>query len=159
MVSELKTLEERIRVIEDKDAVRKVTVKYVHAVDSNNLKELMNTFAQECSADYGPFGNNKTRAEVTNFFKEIPKRMPFMLHMLINEDIKITGETQAVGDWYFLVPTTHVPTNRALWVAGKYRNQYVKENGEWKISDMTCTFDFITGYDLGWLKEKMAKLH
>ncbi len=43
--------------------------------------------------------------------------------------IEIKGE-KTTGEWHLQVAATHDSINRALWAAGKYENEYVKESGE-----------------------------
>ena len=154
---QLKNLEQRMRVLEDVEAIRKLKARYAYAIDSQVLKDIMNNFALECSADYGPFGNYKTRSEVEHFFGvTIPPDLPFTLHWLHNGIIDVNSEITATGQWYFTAAGTHKPTNRAIWMAGKYNDDFIKENDEWKIKKMLCTFFYITAYDEGWVKEKMT---
>lgn len=157
-MQDIKALEERIRVIEDRQAIRKLEAKYAYTCDVFDWDGFMSVFAEESSCDFGFMGSYKTKDEMDKFFREVvPQRLSFMRHFIFNESIEITSETTATGEWYFLTPGAHIGTNRALWFSGKYDEEFVKEKGEWKIKFLKCTFAFVTGYDTGWVKEERAK--
>jgi hypothetical protein len=64
----------------------------------------------------------------------------------------------AKGRWYgFFVearPTLslHEGELRQLWAHGIYENEYVKEDGKWKIKKLHFFLNFRTPYEDGWLK-------
>lgn len=76
------------------------------------------------------------------------------MHMCHNPVIEVNGD-KAKGEWYFDGPITHAPTNRALWMAGKYEDEYVKVQGEWKFNKLICKIYYRTPYDEGWVKTRM----
>lgn len=53
--------------------------------------------------------------------------LPFFIHMVTNTLIEL-NENKAHGKWYFNVPSTHKPTNQAIWILGTYENDLVREN-------------------------------
>lgn len=155
MVTTKKSLEERIRALEDKDAVMKTKARYLTGCDTSNWDMVMSTFAKECTADLRPFGLCVNREGVNYFFtKHIPSVLPFMMHRITNVVIDVTDETHAKLNCYFDVPCTHKETNQAVTITGIYNDDFVKENGEWLIKSLNCTFVYITPYDKGWAKEK-----
>jgi hypothetical protein len=50
----------------------------------------------------------------------------------MNAIIKVDGE-RAHGSWYLLGPFTLRKGNRAIWLAARYEDDYVKVNGQWKL--------------------------
>jgi hypothetical protein len=56
------------------------------------------------------------------------------------------------------VPFTLRPRNEAGWLQGKYEEEYVKRNGQWKWKSITTKFDFITPYDQGWVQTRILTL-
>ena len=149
-----KSLEERIKVLEDIEEIKKVKKTNCYCCDEKNLEGVMGIFAKECTADYGPFGKCNTRKEVRTFFENIYKTLPFFIHMITNDMIEVKGD-KANAKWYFNVPSTHQPTNQAIWILGTYDEDYVREDGKWKCSRMDCIFHYVTPYDQGWVKKKM----
>lgn len=150
-----KSLEERIKVLEDIEEIKKVKNTYCYRCDEKDVDGVMSCFAQDCTADYGPFGKCTNREEVRTFFKNIYDTLPFFIHMITNDFIDINGD-KAKAKWYFNVPSTHQPTNQPIWILGTYDEDLVRENGEWKVSRMDCIFHYVTPYDQGWVKKRMV---
>jgi len=89
-----------------------------------------------------------------------PEKNPFAsAHLISNPAITVQGE-KAKGRWYLLCPyTSQKPEGpAAVWEQGTYDNEFVKVNGEWKISSFRFTFNFYTPYEDGWAKTLMAGL-
>lgn len=45
----------------------------------------------------------------------------------------------------------------AVWTQARYDEEYVRENGEWKIRSEVITMQFVTPFDKGWVKEKVLQ--
>jgi hypothetical protein len=68
---------------------------------------------------------------------------------------------RAKGMWHIFGPhamdVTPYPGDQhkltAYWFFGKYDNEYVKENGEWKILSLHAVVYFRTPYDQGWVRQ------
>ena len=60
------------------------------------------------------------------------------------------GKT-AKGRWHFLAEVGE-DQKYAMWGVGNYENQYVKENGVWKIKALYSVFRMYTPYAEGWAK-------
>ena len=58
------------------------------------------------------------------------------------------------GHWYLLCPLTLHEGNQATWCAGRYFEEYVKVDSEWKYKLLRFTPYFITPFDKGWAEKK-----
>jgi len=150
----LDELEERFKVFEDIEAIKKLKASYAYFIDTKNPEKAGAMFTDDAVADCGPYGRHEGRIEITKFFKAFPESYSFYMHMLHNPIIEVKGH-EATGQWYFEVPSTNVRENRAIWQSGKYEEEYVKVEGEWKIKKMVVRIYYITPYDEGWAKTKM----
>lgn len=74
----------------------------------------------------------------------------------INDD----GKT-ANGQWYGFGPTSLFVTDglddtephlEAMWIFGRYDNDYIKENEQWKIKRMSWNMHFLSPVGKGWIK-------
>jgi hypothetical protein len=67
-------------------------------------------------------------------------------------DVDPDGKT-AKGRWYGFGPHA-IPVDgiRATWSFGVYENEYIKENGKWKIKKLHYNAIFSTLYEDGWVK-------
>ena len=157
-------IEKRIQVIEDIEAIKRLKSLYCHLVDSaiagdvSKWDELMTHFTEESWADFEILGRHEGKEAVDRFFREIVASLiSYSAHMVSNPIIDVDRDT-ARGRWYVHVPLTGKAENMAGWLQGRYDEEYVKVNGEWKWKSMTTTFDFITPYEEGWVKTPMAAM-
>ena len=160
-----RTTEERMQVLEDMEAIKKLKASYCYwadagiAGDAARMDELIAHFTDdEPWADFGPFGVHKGKEAVAAFFKEVVVgTLSYSAHMVSNPIIEVDG-TKARGRWYVDVPCTLRGAERAVWLQAKYEEEYVKEGGEWKWKSITAVFDFITPFDEGWAKTPVISM-
>lgn len=150
----LEELEARVRALEDIEAIKKITAAFAYNIDSGDWQGVVDLFTEDgvCVS-----GNDryKARAGLTRFFKEdLPAAFGFTVHMLHNPIIELKGE-EASGVWYSEVPVTHNETNRAWWIASKYKATYQKVAGEWKFKTFASSAYYMTPFDEGWVKTRM----
>lgn len=150
----LEELEARIKILEDIEAIKKLTSTFSYFTDAGNWQAAVNLFTEDAVLK-SAMGQYKGKAEITKVFRDdTPQAYSFMMHMCHNPVIKVNGE-KANGEWYAELPATHAPTNRALWIAVKWEFEYVKVGGEWKIERLVSKPYYFTPYDEGWVKTKM----
>lgn len=154
----------RIQVLEDIEAIKRLKASYCYLVDaaiagdSSKWDELLAHFTDDAWADFELLGRYEGRENVGKLFKEIvASLLSYSAHMVSNPIIQVDGD-EARGRWYVHVPLTGKAENMAGWLQGRYDEEYAKVNGEWKWRSITATFDFITPYDQGWVKTRIASI-
>lgn len=153
-------LEERLRVLEDIEAIKKLRATYCYLVDAgvagdaSKLDELLDLFTDDARAEYGDYGIYEGKESIRQFFKElIPAVLSYSAHMVHNPVIEVEGD-RAKGKWYFEAACTFSMANRATWAQGKYIEEYLKVEGIWKWKSLKVVFDYFTPFDEGWVKTK-----
>ena len=148
-----KSLEERITALEDMEAIKKVHFTYCYLMDARKADEVAELFAPGARIDFPGVGGGGTKAEIARFYREVlPSVYPFLMHNNHNSIVEVEGN-KGRGKWYLQVSATHGKTDRAMWIAGVYNNEYSKINGQWKIQSMAVTNIYGTPYDQqGWNK-------
>jgi hypothetical protein len=157
-----KTLEERIQVLEDIEAIKNLKASYCYLADKGitsgdpqQMDPFLDLFADSACTDFGEFGIYRGKEAVSKYFKEGALRHhSYTNHMLHNSIIEVKGNN-AKGIWDFHVSFTVRKNNRAGWMQGKYEEEYVKVEGKWKFNLVKISFDYITPFDEGWAKNKM----
>lgn len=150
------TLKERIQRLEEIEAIRKMKAEYVLACDERRWDDALRYFTSRAVVAFGPFGKFASRRELEKFFKEtMPVTISFTIHRLSNPIIDVTGAT-AKGTWYCEIPSTHVPTNKAILQQATYFDDYVKEGNEWKHAKLDLVYSYITDFGAGWVKKNMV---
>lgn len=152
---EKRTIEERIRLLEDMEQIRELYSKYNHYVDAMDLDKLMD----ECFTDDIIFERPPNRYEgkekVLGFFKNLKYTM--MSHLGGNQFNEVNGDT-ARGKAYVTVFGTLRGEKGTYEIIGSaiYDDTLRRENGRWKFSARIITFKFIQDLKKGWAEEPMA---
>lgn len=149
-MADLAALEERIRVLEDIEAIRKLKHRYLRCLDGKLFDEMGDLFTDDVRTSYFN-GEIRTegKAATLDFFKMGLIEDLVALHHGHHAEIEITGPTTATGIWglyNYLIDKKH---NRRQRVGGIYHETYVKENGRWKIRSITCRQLFQETWDQG----------
>ena len=156
--------EQRIRRLEDIESIKRLKARYCYLVDAgiggdeSKWDELMACFTDDARADFEFYGVHEGKRAVAAFFKEIvASALSYSAHMVTNPLIEVNGDT-ATGKWYFHVPCTGRATNTAGWLQGRYEEEYVRIDRQWKWKSITTRFDHITPFDVGWVKTRFASM-
>jgi hypothetical protein len=153
-------LEKRIMKLEDIEAIRKLKALYCHLVDEGisgnmaKIDELMTHFVGDAWIDFGQADApdiHEGRQAITRFYKEyVCEVLSYSMHIVANPVIEVNGD-EAVCRWYVFVPCMMRQTNSAVWLAGKYKEEYLKVNGQWKWLSMTFRAEIQTPFEgSGW---------
>lgn len=161
-----KTLEARIRIIEDREEIVRLRARYCNINDGgwdgmpthHDIDELVNMFVPDGIWDGGPRigaraeGHDQIRALFTHF-----RSVEFVIHNVMNPIIDIDGDT-AHGDWHAIITSTvgTGPNRQATWVFGKYQEDYVRTPEGWKIKHLHFTVSANPLYELGWGKAQFS---
>lgn len=147
-------LEARLRRLEDIEAIRRLKYSYCYHYDRGDFEGFMACFAQDCRVELGLGRRASGRAEVEAMFRRSHTMLQFSSHMVANPLIDVEGDT-ARGTWYLLLPSTR--GGEALWSQARYDEEYVREDGDWKIRSELVTMFFATPFDKGWVKERVQQ--
>lgn len=154
-----KSLEERVQVLEDRDAIAKLQAHYVNLNDGGwagpthqQPKAVAELFTAE-GIWVGPF--NAVRAEGASAIEDLFTQfqvIPFIVHYVMNPIIDVEGD-HACAEWHALVTTT-TPDRQAFWTFGKYLNEYIRTAEGWKYTTMTFETAAVSSYKKGWAIEQ-----
>jgi hypothetical protein len=156
--------EARLQVLEDIEAIRRLKASYCYLVDaavagdSDKWDEFMTHFVDDAWIDFEMFGRHEGKQAVGRFYRDlVGATLSYSAHMVSNPLIEVDGAS-ARGSWYVDVPVTLRPRDEAAWLQAKYQEEYLKVNDRWKWKSITTRFDFITPYDQGWVRARIATL-
>jgi len=157
-------MERRIQALEDIESIRKLKALYCDladggiAGDAAMYDRLVARFVDGGWVDFEGFGVHKGKEALGRFFKELVHSLwSYAAHMAVNPVIEVDGE-RATGTWLVLVACTTRATNRAVWVQGKYDEEYVKVGGEWMWRSIRFTPDYFTPFDEGWARTRIMSM-
>jgi len=152
----MKTIEERLRALEDIEEIRKLKTRYAAACDDNyNADAIAALFIEDAVWDGGALGKAEGRAAIRKFFSRATEFFPFAIHHVMNPIVEIDGD-RATAQWYLLQPATMAKGNQAVWLAAIYHDEYVRHDGRWMFKRLKVTSHFLTPYEEGWAKKQFV---
>lgn len=147
----------RLDRLESQDAVRRLMAAYMQGCDDRLGRGIGDLFWPDgiwegLGAAAG--GMLKGREAIATSFAAAPKRLTFTTHYLTNESITVDGDN-ATGCWKLFEPCTF-EDKQALWMGGRYENDFERRDGVWRLRHMRLWVEFRTPFETGWLEERFA---
>ena len=146
----IKTLEERMQVLEDVESIKKLKARYFRCVDGKRWDDLSKVFTEDAVTDYGMGRRFEGVNAILDFFKNRSNSGSEWVtgfHHGHNPEIEITSSVTARGTWalynYMIDKQTHVNKH----FGASYNDEYFKEKGEWKIKSTAVTFTVKEAWD------------
>jgi len=154
----IEEIEARITVLEDIEEVKNVMCRYTYLIDTSQWDDVAALFADNAKAEWNILGSYEGKEAIAAFFKNVVSTtIIWGAHQILNPLVTVEGD-KAKGTFYLFSPST-VPGpegESAIWVHGRYDNEFVKEGGKWKFSLLRFVFKFMTPYEEGWVKSGMT---
>ncbi|MDB5107580.1 MAG: hypothetical protein JWM69_521 [Candidatus Binatus sp.] len=149
---EISELAKRITILEDIEAIKKLKARYCEICDDDhNPDRIVTIFAPDGIWEGAGVGEHRGHDAILKLFQRFQERISFSQHNVMNPNIEVDGN-RAKGTWYFLGPFTMRKGNRAMWLAARYEDDYVKIDGEWKIQHLRAIGRMSAPYETGWAK-------
>ena len=131
------TLETRLKVLEDRDAIRMLLVSYASTLDNRDFAGFEQLWAKD--AEFVGGGNSAKgpaaiRALLQGLLKKNAAPVPGRdFHLVMNQTVDVKGDTAtgfSRGTWV----STNAETKRLQWsIIANYYDQFVREDGRWKF--------------------------
>jgi hypothetical protein len=134
----LKEMEKSVRVIRDIEEIKDVQRRYINALICTEWDDCADCFAENARVDVYLHKPIQGRETIRKWFKEELSKTHAGKEgdVLVHPIIKVDGD-KATGKWLLYMMYCYPRTGQSLfWVQGFYNNEYVRENGKWKISLM-----------------------
>jgi hypothetical protein len=149
--NELMAISDRIERLQDVSEVENLQRAYGYYVDKSLWYDLADLWTDDGTLEIGGRGVFLGRLRVYEYMSVglgAPGPKPGMLYdhqqfqpiVTINPDGK-TAEARAIA----------FVTSGGGWGHNYYENDYVKEDGVWKMQSLHGPFNMYSGYDIGWL--------
>jgi len=152
------SLEERIQRLEDLEALKQLKFRYAGYCDRDyDAEHLAPLFTRDAVWDGGVLGRFEGREAIRDFFAGASAVMPFAIHHVTNPVIEVSGD-RATGQWYLWQPCVHSTGNQALWMAGRYDDEYHREDGEWRFAHVKIDLRMLSPYEHGWSEARMVEV-
>ena len=158
------TLEDRVRAIEDIEAIRALKAYYARCadekytddhrrkpqaeIDAITRRQVEATFTEDAVWDGGPqFGIRDGREAIYDGLRA--GGWNFSLHYFVSPVITLDGD-RAHGSWMLWQPCTLTKDDRAMLMSATTEDDYVRTSAGWRMRRMRFTLKFITPFDRSW---------
>lgn len=137
--SKLEELEARIKALEDIEAIKKLKAKYWRCCDKKLWNELEECFTEDAVADYFPNMHFDGRKAIIQFLEgSLSPDTMITSHGGHSPEIEIISDKEARGIWV-LNDLVIIQPGARMRGYGHYEEEYVKEDGQWKIKILKQT--------------------
>ena len=157
-MSDLGTLERRLQMIEDVEAIKRLKYRYWRHLDLKQWDELAVCFVEDASVSYGG-GKYVFRgvAAIIGFLRDSlgHETGAVTVHHGHHPEIDIVSDTTAKGSWALYNYMFNQKQNRGIRIGAYYYDDYVKVGGIWKFQHIGYTPLFHEE----WKRDDIASLH
>ena len=171
----LEELQARITRLDDVKQIEKLQRVYGYYQDYGEWQKIVDLFTgNDPSVEEADRGVYEGKESVRRYFIDLlgggrdARQRPGWLSILFQLQGVVTvnpdGRT-AKGRWYGMgmeakpIVSLHEGELRQTWIHGIYENDYVKEDGTWKLKKLFFNLVFRTPYEDGWLKVPVVGQH
>ena len=154
--SGLAVLEHRKSLLEDANDIKRLQRAYGYYVDEALWDEVANLFAEQGSIEIGLDGVYVGKERVREYLYALGGGKAGLAEGELNEHMQLMPVVTVAPDgmtakarWRGLIMAGRLG-DRAIWGEGPYENEYVKENGVWKIARLHWYQSVVVPYEGGW---------
>jgi uncharacterized protein (TIGR02246 family) len=149
---------DRLDRLEDVLAIQNLKAQYTDRCDdSYDPDGIAKLFAPDATWESTGFGVHEGREAIRAFMAGVSANITWALHCVSNPSIDVAPDgLSATGSWYLFTPCTMTGEDGrsdAVILTGKYRDQFVKLDGQWFFSDMRCHLFQVSNLDQGWVTQ------
>jgi hypothetical protein len=152
--TELASLEQEIQLLEDSKAIKRLQRAYGYYVDKGLSDEVAALFSRDATAELGGFGVFVGRQRVAQLYDALLgeglREGQLNNHMILQGIVNVAPDGMtAKGRWRALIQLGEHGQS-ARWSEGPYENEYIKEDGVWRISKLHWYMTLSAPYMPGW---------
>jgi hypothetical protein len=145
-LQQTRTIEARLRLLEDRQAIHDVIVRYCRGVDRSDPDLVLAAFHDDAVDNH--FGVVLPFREAIGTLKAVrgadrsPPSKTTSMHNICNVLIEVDGDTARCES--YVVVIVRIPNDgRPIdWMhAGRYVDRFERRNGEWRIAYRTVVYD------------------
>lgn len=134
-------LQQRVQQLEDQEAIRQVLISYGEHLDARDFASYAALFARDGTWT-GGFGSATGPADIQSMLeKNIGKAEPGFInkssfHLMTTMSVEVQGDSATARSRYLFFTAT--PESRPqVALAGRYVDEFVREDGQWRIRRRT----------------------
>ena len=145
LTQRLLELEKKVQVQEDIEQIKQLQIRYQNAHTFNDADGEIECFTDDATFVIKPEAPFVGKGEIYKFFAGIPNgprklpKIPTAGHFIVHPLVKVDGDKATGSSLQYCLHSDDVTLHMLFWVQGIYDAEFVKDNGEWKISFLRWT--------------------
>jgi hypothetical protein len=151
----LVALEAQVQQLSDIEAVRQLRHRYHQCINEGAYEEIPLLFSEDGWLDFSYIGKAAGRAKVAKFFAATPKVLPFIKQFIHNHVISVEGDRASAVSY---MEARTINNDEAFIVAGRYDDDCVRQDGEWKFKSMVFEAYYTLPYNESWAQDDRLKM-
>jgi hypothetical protein len=150
MSGELEALRSEVAALRDKDAIITLQTAYGYYVDKAQWDEAADLFARDATLEIAARGQFCGQDRIRAYLHALPALHEGTVfnHMQLQPLITLDGD-RAKGRWRAIMEVGFVG-RESLCGEGTYENEYVRDDGVWKIDKLHFFVTYYVAWDKGW---------
>ncbi len=149
-------LKERAERIRDSKEIKRLQRSYGYYLDEAMWDELTDLFSDNASVEYARDGLYRGKERIREYLYRLGNHRSGLAPGQLNEHFQLMPVVtlsddgmSAKGRWRAVILAGQYQES-ALWGEGPYENEYVKQDGVWKISKLRWYQTMMVPYNGGW---------
>jgi hypothetical protein len=151
-------MEQRVQRIQDINAIKRLQGAYGYYHDEGQWDDVADLFADNATIEIGNDGVFRGRERIREYFRTLGNGRNGLAPGQLSEHLQVmpvvtlaADGNRANGTWRAVILEGQLGKD-AWWSEGPYENEYVKQNGVWKIAKLHWFQTLRVPYDGGWAK-------
>ena len=155
-MTDLATLEARIRRLEDIEAIRHLRFRYHFCLNEGRFAEVRALCTDDAVVELGYLARYEGIEAIDRGFRAMGERERFFIKQFIHShDVRVDGDS-GTGTSYLEARYSRFGVSYV--VAGRYDDVYARVNGEWKFRSMVAELFYTVPNGVGWSGDEMHYL-
>ena len=149
-------LAQEVQLLEDENAIENLQRIYGFYIDKGFWSEAGDLFAAEGTIEVGGSGVFAGKSRVLEYLRslgaEFPQEGRLYDQMQLQPIVHVAPDGRTAKARWHLFSQEAIHGEHARWGTGVYENEYIKQDGVWKISSLRLFTTMLTPYEDGWGK-------
>jgi len=129
----MSSIEERLRRLEDRDAIHQLFVDYGRYLDAGDFAAYAGLFAEDGEVKLGPMGRASGRDEIRELMtRTLTDQLGTSFHIISSPQVVLDGDSATASTMWTVIH--HAPSGPQVTMVGRHEDVLVRDpDGRWRI--------------------------